>query len=97
MEEIFRNLKPLGYQQLTVSSTAVALTLPATGIVRMAVMVVETDAIRYRDDGTSPTASVGMPVASGGGVIVYNAAISKFKAIRQTNDAKLNISYYGDA
>ena len=90
------DLRPLGYQQLVVSSTAVALTLPAVpGIVRQAVIVVEANPIRYRDDGTAPTAAVGTLVAANTPIVVTGNAISSFRAIRTGADASLSISYYG--
>jgi len=85
---------PAGYEQLTVSSTAI----PFASIPDKAgkvVISVEDDSIRYRDDGTDPTTTVGM-VAYPGTVIILNSkqAITKFKAIRITTDAELNCLYY---
>lgn len=88
-------LFPRGYQQLTVSSTAVALTLPA-GPLKVAIIQVEDNSIRYRDDGTDPTAAVGTLINANVPIIVCGPAIAGFKAIRVTADAKLSISYYGD-
>lgn len=87
--------KPLGYQQITVSTSAVGLTLPK-GAIR-AVVGVEAQPLRYRDDGTNPSASVGYLVVAGGTVEVYGStALSKFKAIRSGGtDAVLNVNYYG--
>jgi len=85
--------KPNGYQQLAVSSTAVALTVPA-GTTR-AVCKVATNAIRYRDDGVNPTATVGYPVAANGELELHGTEqLSAFKAIRQSSDATLDILYY---
>lgn len=95
-EQFMVTRSPLGYQQLTVSGTAVGLTLPTRGVVRIAVVVVETNSIRYRDDGTVPTASVGTPVPANGSIAISGAAISSFRAIRTGSDAVLNIHYYGD-
>ena len=81
----------LGYQQITDLSAATALTIP-TGATT-AVIVAEAQAVRYRDDGTSPTASVGQPVAVGVSV-TYTGPMSKVKFIEQTSGAKLNVLYY---
>lgn len=81
----------LGYQQITDLSAATALTVP-TGATT-AVIVAEAQAVRYRDDGTSPTASVGQPVAVGVSV-TYTGPLSKVKFIEQTSGAKLNVLYY---
>lgn len=90
------SLTPLGYQQLTVSATAVGFTLPAGVTVLMAVAMVETNTIRYRDDGVNPTASVGTLVQANVPVVVCGAAISSFRAIRTGSDAALSINFYGN-
>lgn len=81
----------LGYQQITSLSAATALTIP-TGAT-MALITPETQAVRWRDDGTNPTASVGMPVAVGES-LNYDGDLSRIRFIEQTASAKLNISYY---
>lgn len=54
--------QPLGYQQLALSATvAGGLTVPdGANYAR----IVPNAAIRYRDDGTDPTSSVGLPVTA---------------------------------
>lgn len=86
------NWIPLGYQQLTSLAAATSLTVP-TGATR-ALLLAEGQAIRWRDDGTNPTAAVGMPIAAGES-IPYVGNLSKLRVIEQTASAKLNISYYG--
>lgn len=81
----------LGYQQITSLSAATGLTIPSGAT--MALIVPETQAVRWRDDGTNPTASVGMPVAIGES-LNYDGDLSRIKFIEQTASAKLNISYY---
>lgn len=89
----------LGYQQITSLSSAAALTVPATdsnGLTQkpvMALIVAETQAVRWRDDGTAPTASVGMPLAVGV-PLQYDGDLTKIRFIEQTASAKINISYY---
>ena len=83
-----------GFQTLTVSSTAVALTVPATA--RLAVLTILADNIRYRDDGTNPTATVGMLVVAGSDIVVCGGpSLGAFRMIRQTTDATVSVSYYG--
>jgi hypothetical protein len=53
----------------------------------------EAAAVRWRDDGIAPTASVGMPLAAGV-TLQYDGDISRVRFIQQTAGAKLNISYY---
>jgi hypothetical protein len=88
--------EPRGYQQLTVSTVAIGLTVPKNA--NCALILVETDSIRWRDDGTDPTDSVGMLWFSAN-IININSAkqLAQFKAIRTANnaaDAILNIAYY---
>jgi hypothetical protein len=81
----------LGFQQITSLSAATALTIP-TGAT-MALIIPETQAVRWRDDGTNPTASVGMPVAIGES-LNYDGDLSRIRFIEQTASAKINVSYY---
>lgn len=88
---------PVGYQQLTVSSAAVGLTLPAasnnvTGP-RYAVIRCATANVRWRDDGTNPSATVGVPL-NVGEILEYDGNLSAIKFIRVSADATLDISYY---
>jgi hypothetical protein len=53
----------------------------------------EAAAVRWRDDGGVPTASVGMPLAAGV-TLQYDGDISRIRFIQQSAGAKLNISYY---
>lgn len=82
---------PLGYQQITTVSSATHLTVP-TGA-REAVIIAEAQAVRYRDDGVAPTATVGQPLAVST-VLDYTGTLSAIQFIEQTSGAKLNILYY---
>lgn len=89
----------LGYQQITSLGSAVGLTVPqaTTGGLAakpsIAIIVAETAAVRWRDDGVAPTATVGMPLAVGT-TLQYDGDITAIQFIEQTAGAKLNISYY---
>lgn len=89
----------LGYQQITSLSSATGLTVPATDKAgnkqqpTFALIIAETQGVRWRDDGTNPTASVGMPLAVGV-PLQYDGDLSNIKFIEQAASAKLNISYY---
>jgi hypothetical protein len=85
-------MSPLGYQQITSLATAVGLTIPAGAT--KAIVVAETQDVRWRDDGTAPTASVGMSLPKGV-VLTITDLSSKIKFIETTTSAKLNVSYYG--
>lgn len=88
-------IKPVGYQQLTVSTAAVGFTIPK-GAIRARVNV-QDQSIRWRDDGIDPSAIVGMLQKADTYFDVYDTQeLKAFKAIRvDGSDAKLNISYYG--
>ena len=90
----------LGYQQITSLSSAASLTVPTTtplGTVaspRIALLQCESQAVRWRDDGTSPTASVGMILNVGDQPYPYDGDLKKIKFIETAASAKLNVSYY---
>ena len=81
----------LGYQQITSLSASTALTVPVGAT--MALIVAETQAVRWRDDGAAPTASVGMPLATGTS-LSYDGDLKAIRFIQQTASAVLNVSYY---
>jgi len=89
----------MGYQQITSLGSAANLTVPTTtpdGLNAkpvFALIVAEGQAVRWRDDKTAPTASVGMPLAVGV-PLQYDGDITNIRFIEQTGGAKLNISYY---
>lgn len=82
---------PLGYQQLASPAAATALTVPTGATV--AVFTAEAQNIRWRDDGTNPTASVGMLLTSGS-TFEYAGTLSAVKVIQATGGGILNVSYY---
>ncbi len=82
---------PLGYQQITSLSAATFLTVPQTA--KIAEICVETQAIRYRDDGTSPTGAVGIPVAAGS-CFQYSGSLTALQLIQQVSGAVVDVTYY---
>jgi hypothetical protein len=89
----------LGYQQITSLSSAASLTVPATDVnglnqrPTIAMITPETQAVRWRDDGVAPTASVGFPL-SPGDVLVYDGDLKKIRFIEQAASSTLNVVYY---
>lgn len=81
----------LGFQQITSLGSATTLTVPAG--TRWAWICAETAAVRWRDDGTNPTGSVGMPIAAGG-CIQYLLPPGALVFIQQASSAVLDVSYY---
>jgi len=94
METFPIGIKPLGYEQITVSTAVKTLTVPANAV--RAVLVAEAQPLRYRLDATNPTASVGFLVAAGVPFELYGAStLAQFKAIRSGgSDAVLSVFYY---
>lgn len=91
---------PCGYQQITDLSSAVGLTVPnpsGSGSANQrpvrCIITAQTQAVRWRDDGENPTASVGYPLAAGV-ELRYDGDLNKIKFIEQTASAALNVSYY---
>ena len=89
-----KSADPNGYQQLTVSSSAVAMTVPLNS--NMADILVQDAGIRYRDDGTNPTSTVGTPLFQNQSMQIIGASnLSAIKFIRSgASDAIVNINYY---
>lgn len=89
-------LVPLGYCQLTSIDASTLISSCAGGIpagATSAVFTPEAQAIRYRDDGTAPSTTVGMPAVVNV-PITYTGTLSKVRVISQTAGAKLNILFY---
>jgi len=90
---------PCGYQQITVLSSAAGLTLPTAQIVgayqapTRCLITAESQAVRWRDDGTDPTAAIGYPLAVGA-ELRYDGNLKNIKFIEQAASAKLNIVYF---
>lgn len=94
--------QPCGYAQYTSMAAAIALTsAPASGVALAAasftpkrcVITVEGAGIRWRDDGTDPTTTVGMPVSAGAS-FEYTGPMGAIKLIQQSASATINVVYY---
>ena len=85
----------VGFEQLAIEGTAKSLTAAEYGNAQKASISVETADIRYRLDGTVPTATVGKLAENGDEIILESAEdIKNFKAIRTGSvSAVLNIDY----
>jgi hypothetical protein len=84
----------VGYQQITSLASATNLIVPtATGGAVWALICVETANVRWRDDGTAPTASVGQPV-SAGQCFQYAGPLPSIQFIAQSGSPVVNVSYY---
>lgn len=89
-----RNRDALGHQQITSLSSAVAFTSIPSGSDTVLIQA-QTQNVRYRDDGTDPTASVGIILVA---LTVYEftvAQLGRMKFIETTASAALNVAFYG--
>lgn len=82
---------PLGYQQITSLSAAEKLTVPDGAT--LAIVEAHTQSVRWRDDGTAPTGTVGMilPVDT---PFEYSGDLAAIQFIQTTATAELDVSYY---
>jgi len=96
----------IDYDYLTVSSTALGLDSGTVGIPDRAkgcVITLENSPVRYRIDGTDPTATEGH-LFNVGGVLSFDSwtvpsqnwrqSLKAIRFIRTNTDAKLKISYF---
>lgn len=93
---------PLAFEQLTVSNSAKTLTAsvyaPSDGLgpADLAVIYVETNPLRRRQDGIAPTTTVGERNAADSYFTLYGTlCIKKLIMIREgAADSVVNVSYY---
>lgn len=83
---------PLGYQQVTSIGSAAILAVPAGA--NFAIISAESAGVRWTDDGSVPTATVGMPMADTDAPLQYSGTLTALQFIAQTGSPKLNVSYY---
>lgn len=84
--------KPLGHAKITDLSAAVGLTAPDGA--RLAFLKAETQTVRWRDDGTDPTASVGMQMLTTDPAFIYSGDLSAIKFIQTSASAALSVAFY---
>jgi hypothetical protein len=90
----FRNDKPLMYIQIPAVVINAGFTLSPPPEATYALIQPEAQAVRWRDDGTAATATVGYPLAVGA-ELRYTGNLTKFNVISQTAGAILNVVFYG--
>ena len=100
MPRLLNGLPTVDYESLTVSSSAVSLTQskydrvpPVVG----AIVTVDTAPIRWRKDGTAPTATEGQfMIPTGDPLILLGPDLPNFKAIRfGSSNATIRVHYLG--
>ena len=80
---------------LAVSTNVITLTVPNPA--RVAEMYVRSNSVVFTRDGTDPTSTKGIQ-ANSGDIIVLNSRdeVVKFKVIRASADATLDVEYFTD-
>lgn len=95
--------KPLGYRQHTVSTTVIDLDDMTGGIpngATFAIVTVETNAIRWRDDGVAVTTTVGtlQSAATNNQIELHSSeSIRNFSIVRNAADSVVSVAYYSEA
>lgn len=88
---------PLAYSQITVTSAAaVGLNVPTSAsTARVAQFCLDANTLRYRDDGTAPTTTIGMPVVQSlTPCFPYSGNLTAIQFIATVTSVTLNVSYY---
>lgn len=85
----------LGYQQILAATlvSATNLTVPAAGGAVWALICAETAGVRWRDDGTAPTATVGQ-LLTAGQCFQYAGPLTAIQFIAQSGSPILDVSFY---
>lgn len=86
-----------GVYLLSANSTSSSASMTSGGVPPNATMVAmqaETAAIRYRDDGGAPTASVGMELPSGQPPALYSGTLSNLQFIAATGSPLGDFAFY---
>jgi hypothetical protein len=86
--------QPLGYVQITGLGSATGLGAIPAGAT-MALISVSGANVRWRDDGTAPTANVGLPLIAGQ-EFSYSGTLSGIRFIAVSGSPVLDVSFYKD-
>lgn len=93
MIDIYTTAKVLGYEQLTGNAAANALkNVPAN--VRFALIQVEGQPVRWRDDGVNPTIAIGMRLLPTGEGMRYMGDLKSLRFIEEAASGTVNVTYY---
>ena len=102
MPQPVSQLSTVAFEQITVATSAIGLSVSNVRgygsnryAAERAVVIVETAPLRWRDDGTDPTSSVGM-IANPGTILTFDNRdrLEKFRAIRTgSTSATLSVTY----
>ena len=93
------NVNSVGSEQITVDGTTGGVSMTVPTAANKAVITVRTAPIRYLDDSTAPTATLGHVLEPGDRLTYmdadYKKALSQFRAIRTgSTSGVIDVSYY---
>jgi len=98
-----RTYKVCGYQQITSLAASVGLTIPTTDAQgntckpNAVLLLSEAQNVRWRADGTAPTATVGMLLPSAAThPFYYDGDLNAIRFIEAAASGKLNVVYVED-
>jgi hypothetical protein len=88
--------QPMGYQPFAAGTLASAQNLTVPTGATMAHIQVEVGSVRYRDDGTAPTAAIGSGrlMGAGGPSLLYTGNLAAIQFIQTAPGAVLDVLYY---
>lgn len=102
MQSGYRGVRALGYAQsgavdasTLVSSLSFAGTAGIPTGTSFLTIKCETQAVRWRDDGTAPTAAVGYPLSVGSELVYDCGNMAALRFISQVAGAIINVVAYG--
>ncbi len=89
-----RKLKVAGFEQITGLSSAKGLTQPIPNRADVAHIQCEGQDIRWRNDGTNPTATIGMRLITTSSGMWYTGPLDAIRFIEEAATAKINVTLY---
>lgn len=91
MYVVVGSFQSLKYQQVSVTSATI---IPPPAGTTMMLISVETNGVRFRDDGTNPTTAIGMPLSVGTQNFIYTGYPGGVAFIAQAGTATLDVTFY---
>jgi hypothetical protein len=95
---IEKTMKPLGFKQI--NNMTVARTLAEGGAIPpgavYALLMADTQNVRWRDDGLAPTSTSGMLLRTSDAPYLYQGDLDAIQLIQVAATAVLNVAFYGD-
>jgi hypothetical protein len=82
----------MGHEQLDTLATAASTTPPAGA--KYALISASTQSVRFRDDGTAPTAAIGIVITAADAPFWYSGNLHALQFIEITASAAVDIAYY---